>query len=148
MALMLNGCTNKASGPSPGTGTAATPASKPAADSASQPAATPAPPKTAPAVEMTPDDCGLYTIKRRLPPRFPCKADGDCGWTGKRPGVCYKPLCPGHFRAGTHAWVEAANRLHKDVCTGHEHKACIRVRCVYKKPRKAVCRDGKCELVF
>ncbi len=134
--LMLLGACNKTSN-SAGTGVT-TPASEPA------PTAAPA----ASAKAMKPDRCGRYEVEVELPPRLPCKADTDCAWTAHRPGECIPPLCPGHFKAGTRAWVAAADKLFADVCGERQFKVCIRVKCVFKKPKAAACKEGKCALVF
>ena len=95
-----------------------------------------------------PDSCGRYAVpKSALPERHGCKVDADCQWTERRPGDCTGPLCSDDHRAGSKAWVEAVNALHRRVCT-RKYSPCVRVRCRIKTPERAVCRAGKCELVF
>jgi hypothetical protein len=108
---------------------------------------TPAPAQASPS-QATPDECGQYAVDVELPEQHGCKEDGDCRFTEHRPGDCSGPLCPGHYRAGTSAWVDAVKALHERVCTGRKYSACIRVKCVHKKPERAVCKAGKCEIVF
>ena len=98
-------------------------------------------------VAPTPDECGGYTVDVALPEQHACKADSDCAVTEHRPGDCIKPLCSGHYRAGTHGWVKAVDELHARVCTGKKYNICIRVKCLLAKPTGARCEAGKCELV-
>lgn len=92
------------------------------------------------------DKCGTYKVDVKLPPRYPCKADADCGWTRNRPGSCLGPVCSHHYAAGTLAWVTAANKLHERVCTGQKYGYCNRYKCRHHRPTGAVCKNGKCAL--
>ena len=96
----------------------------------------------------TPDRCGKYTAITPLPERDGCTRDAECAWTKRRAGNCNPPLCNGHYRAGTKAWVEAVNKLHEQVCAGRTFVACERVRGRHQTPERAVCKGGTCELVF
>lgn len=134
-ALLLSGC-SKSAGPD-----------RKALPVTSDPAAVqqvrPGTPKKA-----EPDRCGRYTVDVALPGQHGCKEDADCGWTANRPGHCGGPLCSRHYRAGVRAWVAAADRLHARVCSGKKFSTCVRVKCIHRRPDRAVCNDGKCEILF
>jgi hypothetical protein len=132
LAFLLLGCSSNSTKPA-----------------ATEPSAAPAiAPETAPAKsDSKVDECGKYTVDVDLPEQFACKEDADCAWTGLRPGNCTRPLCPGHYVAGNKAWVEAAEKLHHRICDEAKFGYCIRVKCVNKEPKGAVCTEGRCQLV-
>jgi hypothetical protein len=105
----------------------------------------------APVVEA-PDRCGTYVMgPDSLPPVGVCTSDADCAWTPHGPGSCCPPLCAGDFRAGSRAWVEAAESLYGRVCGPKADRwrcDCDEAKCLYRAPVRAECRNGRCEPVF
>jgi hypothetical protein len=97
--------------------------------------------------DVSVDECGRYEFKDKLPSGV-CASDDDCAWTSHRPGTCTDALCKGHYRAGTKAWVKAADEMYERVCSGKKWLPCVRVKCRNSKPVGVSCVDGICVPVF